>query len=233
MVERTRNCVCDNVDTKYSEWKDIYSSNQALAVEIQEKNTGICKTLQLRLLRLGGEVRHEKITKLGSGLVEVVAHALSTETFADDVEIETGKEISNLHTLHVKEKSSPVLIDHVRDSKSIVDNLAPSVSVEEFRAQLGSGQVPRGRVSEGGILIDLRQLLTGLEELLQTEEMAIHTVTGASLLGVLGVLGESSAEKLDDFFPGSAVVLVGPAEGDTFIRDSAGGFGTAFSIFAS
>lgn len=96
MIERTRNCVYDDVDTRYSEWKDIYSSNQALAVGIQEKNTGICKTLQLWLLRLGGEVRHEKVTKLGSGLVKVVTHALGTETFADDVEIETGKRISKL-----------------------------------------------------------------------------------------------------------------------------------------
>lgn len=40
-----RNCVYDDVDTRYSEWKDIYSSNQALAVEIQEKKHGYMQNI--------------------------------------------------------------------------------------------------------------------------------------------------------------------------------------------
>jgi len=127
------------------------------------------------------------------------------------------EEIINCDKRKEKGKNSPVLVDHVRNSESIIDNLAPSVSVEVLRTQLGGGEVPGGRVSESRILVDLRELLARLEEFLQTEEVAVDTVAGASFLGILCVLCEGSAEQADDFFAGGVVVLVGLAEGDALV----------------
>ena len=76
---------------------------------------------------------------------------------------------------------SPVLVDHVGNSESIIDDLTPSISVEVLRTQLGSGQVPRAGVGKSRVLVDLGQLLAGLEEFLQTEEVTVHAVAGASL----------------------------------------------------
>ena len=63
----------------------------------------------------------------------------------------------------------PVLVDHVGDAEAVVDDLAPSVAVEELGAELRRGQVPRARVGEGGVLVDGRDLLAGLEQLLEAE----------------------------------------------------------------
>ena len=46
-----------------------------------------CNKLQLSLLGLSSQVRHENIAQFISCLVEVVAHAVRAETLADDVEV--------------------------------------------------------------------------------------------------------------------------------------------------
>jgi hypothetical protein len=167
-----------------------------------------------------------------------MAHTLSADTLADDVEVEAGKDKLVICTNRFKKKGErdacclPVLVDHVGNSETIVNNLAPSVSVEELGAQLGGGQVPRGRVGVGGILVDLGQLLAGLEKLLQTEQMTVDTVAGTSLLRVLGVLGEGSAEELDGLLAGGGVVFVSLAEGDALVGDGAGCLCAAFGELA-
>lgn len=52
------------------------------------------QSLQLSLLGLGGQVRHEEVAHFRGGLVQVVAHAVGAETLADDVEVETGFVVS-------------------------------------------------------------------------------------------------------------------------------------------
>jgi hypothetical protein len=66
----------------------------------KRKEPGIFNRLQLRLLGLGGEVRHEEITKLGSSLVKVVAHTVGTDTLADDVEVEAGELVLVFFAFH-------------------------------------------------------------------------------------------------------------------------------------
>jgi len=80
-------CIQDDVNTKPQ------SRYKSKALEQKSKTKpGICKRLQLRFLRLGSEVRHEEIAKLGSSLAKVVAHTLSAETLADDVEVKAGRD---------------------------------------------------------------------------------------------------------------------------------------------
>lgn len=48
------------------------------------------QSLKLSLLGLSSQVGHQNIAQLSSGLVDVVAHAVSAETLADDVEVQAG-----------------------------------------------------------------------------------------------------------------------------------------------
>lgn len=48
------------------------------------------QSLQLGLLGLGSQVGHEHVAQVIGSLVQEVAHAVSAETFADDVEVQTG-----------------------------------------------------------------------------------------------------------------------------------------------
>ena len=50
--------------------------------------------LQLRLLGLGLQTRHEHIPNITSGLIEEEAHALTPQLFADDIELDTIRSIS-------------------------------------------------------------------------------------------------------------------------------------------
>lgn len=62
--------------------------------------------LQLGLLGLGSQVGHEEVAHFCGGLVEEVAHAMSTEALADDVEVEAGERklvfISNFMLIRTK-----------------------------------------------------------------------------------------------------------------------------------
>ena len=59
---------------------------------------------------LGSQVGHEEVTKLSGSLIEVVTHALSTNTLADNVEVEAGKD-ELVICINGKEKGGQRMLD--------------------------------------------------------------------------------------------------------------------------
>jgi hypothetical protein len=92
--------------------------------------------LQLGLFLFSQEIRHQQVADLQGSFIEIETHALSAESLADDVELEAEEIISIVTLYKKKRKNSPVLVDHISNAKPIVDNLAPSVSVEVLGAEL-------------------------------------------------------------------------------------------------
>jgi hypothetical protein len=56
----------------------------------------IVTTLQLGLLGLSGQVGEEDVAEFCGGFVEVVAHAVSAEALADDVEVQARRRSTGL-----------------------------------------------------------------------------------------------------------------------------------------
>jgi len=56
--------------------------------------------------------------------VQIEAHSICAEVLADDVELYT------------------VLVDHIRDTPALVDDLRPAIAVEVLTAQLTAADVP-------------------------------------------------------------------------------------------
>jgi hypothetical protein len=69
-------------------------------------------------LSLGLDARKHEVSHLLSGFIDVMAHALRSQLLGHNVELKT------------------VLVDHVCDTPTLVNDLAPSVAVEVFRRQL-------------------------------------------------------------------------------------------------
>src|SRR5271154_1634320 len=69
-----------------------------------------------------------------------------------------------------------ILVNHIRDSPPLLYHLAPSVPVKVLAAQLTAADVPRAAVSIRRIGEQRWHLLSGLQALLQPEQMSVHAV---------------------------------------------------------
>lgn len=121
----------------------------------------------------------------------------------------------------------PVFVDHISNSESVVDDLAPSVAIEELRAQLAGRQVPRAAVGVGGIFEQSGELLALAQEFLQSEQVTVDTLTIAGHGGVLRVSGKGCAEEAHDLLAGDRGVGLGLAKSHALVRDATDGLGTA------
>lgn len=167
------------------------------------------KTDRLQLGLGRSKSRDQKVAHVTSSLVEVVAHAVGTETLGNNVEVDA------------------VLVDHVGDSEAAVNDLAPSVTVEELGAQLGGGDVPRAGVAVGGVGVDGGDVLAGLEEFFKTEQVAVDTLAVRGGGDVLDVGLDGLVEELDLGLVVDGGVDHSLAPGVGVLGQGAGGFGTA------
>lgn len=53
-------------------------------------STSISYTLHLRLLGLGSQIRHQHVAQVSGRLVQVVAHAVSSNPLANNVEVKAA-----------------------------------------------------------------------------------------------------------------------------------------------
>lgn len=121
----------------------------------------------------------------------------------------------------------PVLVDHVGDSPSVINNLGPSVTVEVLGAQLRAGDEPLARVRKRWVLVDSWQLLARRQKLLKTEQVAVDTLSVRRSSDVLKVGVDSLAEQLNGSLGVVVRVANGLAEGDRVVGHGTGGLGAA------
>jgi len=163
--------------------------------------------LQLRLRRL--ESLDHQVTHIARSLLEIEAHPLRTQPLANNI------------------KLNAILINHVRKTPALINNLTPSIAIEVLAAQLAGADEPRARIPECWVTEDTRCRLAWLEAHLETEKMAIYAAAIAGIVDVLYVRVDCSAEQVDAVFLGHGGVGHGVAESDTLVTDCACGLSAA------
>lgn len=91
----------------------------------------LCVYLQFSL---GGlKSRCEQLAHIVSCLVEVVAHAVAAQTLRNDIEVETiAMLVEFIFHWTFGAQYIPVLVDHVGNTETSIDDLAPAITVEEL-----------------------------------------------------------------------------------------------------
>ena len=121
----------------------------------------------------------------------------------------------------------PILIDHIRDTEPLIDDLAPPIPVEVLGAQLAGRQEPGRAVAVGGVLVYGGEVLSGLQEALEAEEVAVDALTLRRRRDVLDVGGSRLTEQLDPVGVGGGRVRHRAAEGHAIVRHAAARLGAA------
>lgn len=126
--------------------------------------------LRLRPLRR----RQQQIPNLARALRQKETHPLASQPLTNDIELDTTPPISLANPTpppspHETPSNSPILVDHIRNSPSVINNLTPAVPVEELATQLTRADIPSRTVRVCRIREDPGDLFSLLQTLLEPE----------------------------------------------------------------
>merc|ERR1712000_185658 len=158
---------------------------------------------KLRLkLGLALQLWHHHVPNVTRSLIDIEGHTLAARVLGHDVELDT------------------VLVDHIGNSPSVINDLAPTISIEELTRQLRRADEPGPAVSVRRVLKQLRCLFTILQHLLETKQMSVHALSIASVGDVLDMRIQRFPEQASTLVRRDRRVLHRAAESYRLIRDS-------------
>merc|ERR1712000_386817 len=159
---------------------------------------------KLRLkLGLALQLWHHHVPDVTCRLVDIEGHTLAAQVLGHNVKLEA------------------VLVDHVGNAPSVINDLAPTISIEELTRQLRRADVPRPAVSVRRVLEQLRSLFTVLQHLLETEQMPVDTLAITSVGDVLDMRIQRLPEQASALVKRDRRVLHSATESHRIVRDGA------------
>ena len=153
-----------------------------------------------------------------------MAQSLATEAFGQYIEAQTRQTLSASFKKRSGELTRdsdnlPVLVDHVSDSKPVVNNLAPTEAIQILKTELRSREDPSARVSIRRVAEYGRCLLICLQKLLQSEQMAVRSLAIRCGMQVLNMRSHYISEQLNVVGGIARVVGGNFSKGDRIIRN--------------